>query len=374
MTEPFNVLTTLGLQSGPRVLDPKLVSKAMERYARQYAAGAYAVPLPKDIEADPDCVRLNPPGEAVAVVKRLRTGSTRADFTGDKVRIPAGSLVATHVTGGDKHELPDLSDCTVVVAYRDDHHTIEQLRAQGFAIGRIQVSSASEMKALMTKRSADYQYPAYDAAALVELPMPDVELWEVIEEAQAAQGWADDFPYYSDGSWDALSLRGFWPDQPTNRVKPAEMGKSWHAANPGNEDRVCDWTVLADRMPATRALVESLEFPGLERVSLLRMRGGSGILRRHTDVSDKTIGTRDGQLMRFFIPLATDPVNTTAVWNLAGREVEQHLGFGQLWYLDARKPHAVYARSGQDRIHLSFDAVADEAAREAVAGGVDVAA
>jgi hypothetical protein len=167
----------------------------------------------------------------------------------------------------------------------------------------------------------------------------------------------------SDGSWSAVSLRGFRRDDPTWGIKPSEMPRTWKADNPEALTYPCEWTVLADECPTMREVVESVSWwNGLERVRLLQMagRGGKGgTLSRHTDITDREGGTRDGQIVRFHIPLVTHPDIKMHSWDLDGIHRATHLPPWSMWYLDARKPHAVTNPTGVDRVHLVVDVVAD---------------
>lgn len=343
------------------------IARKMERYARSYNAGAFAMPIEKDVEKLLEENALIQNRGVLAVKKTLDRPSTRKDFTGQKFQL--SGTVITHLAADPGAVLPDLSDVNYVRAYLEDKNVENQLFEQGFYKQYVQVSAASELIGFYGRGWLP-GYAPIDVATLlkIELDVPPVQREAIAQEALTVNEWFDDFPYYSDGSWNAVSLRGFDPSDPTMRVKPSEMGKSWWAEHPDANEKWgrCDWTVLTERTPATRELVESLGFAGLERVSFLRMEGREkdGILRRHTDVTDKTMGTADGQVFRFFIPVVTYRGAKTAAWNLEGTGFECHLDPWALWYLDARKPHAVYNRSGKDRIHLSFDAVVDEAARQ----------
>ena len=190
--------------------------------------------------------------------------------------------------------------------------------------------------------------------------------------------WYDDFPYYSDGTWSAVSLRGFRPDDPQVGVKPSEMSKSWWAEHPeaaywGD----CDWTVLADRMPATRELVESVSWWGnVERVRLLRMAGRTdgkpGVLGRHSDITDRFAGVADGMIARFHLPVLTKSDVTMTAWGIDGLPRTAHLAPDALWYLDARKPHSVTNASGVDRVHRVVDVISDSVTRGMIRSGMEV--
>lgn len=362
--------------------DYKDLSRFMERYARGYGAGAFAMPLPADIEAAEERGMLYDDHGTVFVARTLDKGSTRKDFTGEAYKLEAGSTVITHLAAKPDGLLPMLDGVNYVFAYLEDENIVHQLEWQGFSLQAVRVSAASELigcYSLGGRLSVD----PVDLATVVRLPDPAMnDRWRgmMVREAQATDSWFDDFPYYSDGTWSAVSLRGFNPADPTWGVKPAEMGKSWHAKNPGALEKypTCEWTVLAERTPGLRMLVESLGFAGLERVRLLKMAsrddGKTGTLSRHTDVTDKAAGTRDGQIVRFHYPLITHEDIRMSCWNLAGDRYDTHLPPGSLWYLDARKPHAVSNPSPVDRIHLVIDVVADAKVREFILSGTDVSA
>jgi hypothetical protein len=199
-----------------------------------------------------------------------------------------------------------------------------------------------------------------------------------LAELGEVDGWYDDYPFYSDGSWGALSLRGFYPEDPTLGVKPSEMSKSWRFAHSADLARVCDWTVLAGNSPTLRRLAEVVAAalrpdrdPSdvLERVRLLRMeaRPGGGHLARHSDITDKAAGTTAGKVLRIHVPLVTRPDVTMTCWGLDGAEYAYHLPVGTAWYLDARKPHAVSNPSPVDRIHLTVDVIAGPDTRDLLA-------
>lgn len=186
-------------------------------------------------------------------------------------------------------------------------------------------------------------------------------------------GWFDDYPLYSDGSWSAVSLRGFYPN-PSLGVKPSEMDRKWKAEHPVDLKRQCQWTDLAADCPKLVSVVNE-NFPdvGLERVRLLRMAPPAGKkpskLARHTDITDKSAGTDNGKITRFHIPLITHPSSKMTAWDLEGRKAEVHLNALSVWYLDARKPHAVVHAGPVDRIHLVVDVRTNSLTRERISTG-----
>lgn len=361
--------------------DPRAAARFMNAYARRYSAGAFATPTASEISK----LRAGDPGTrgsfrewpgVMAAVRQLSRDSYRKDFTGREYKLPSGSTVVTHLAADPDAALPGLDWADAVYAYIEDHNVTHQLRAQGREAMAVRVSASSELIGCWGRAGSGFGYPPEDAATLVQLPLTVTadHRAAILREVAGLSGWHDDFPFYSDGSWSALSLRGFNPADPQWGIKPAEMSKAWWAENPQAAQYTrCDWTVLADRCPSITALVKRVGWWGeLERVRLLQMagRGGKGgTLSRHSDVTDRAAGTRNGAIARFHIPLVTHPDITMSGWNLHGRTAAVHLPPWTMWYLDARKPHAVHNRSGVDRVHLVVDVVADSEVRTAIAGG-----
>lgn len=357
-------------------------ARLLGAYAKTYAAGAFAVPSAAELEQHMAADRWHWWGSGVAGVSRqLTRTSIRQDFTGRGYALGEGARIITHLACPPHASLPSLDDFSYVFAYAEDTHVTQLLRAQGREITAVRVSAASEIVNCWGRQGSGYPYPAVDTATLVRVPLAVTpgQRDAIVAEATNISGWTDDYPYYSDGSWGAVSLRGFNPADPAWGIKPSEMSKAWWTEHPeAVQYHRCDWTVLAEKCPATVELVRSVSWwGGLERVRLLRMagRGGKGgSLSRHTDITDRAAGTRDNQIVRFHIPLVTNPDITMSAWNLRGERVNAHLPAWSMWYLDARKPHAVDNRSAVDRVHLVVDVKADAEVRRAIVNGRDVAA
>lgn len=341
-------------------------------YAKQYHAGAFATPTAAELASPAVEVRRYP--GTVVVSRRLTRPSRRHHFTGDTYTLPAGATVATHVAREPGAPIPRFGRFDYVYAYREDAELSRGLARQGLAVAAVHVTAASEIVACWSAQTGSATYSKADRATLVDLPVhvaPPVRN-AALRELAGVDGWHDDYPFYSDGTWSALSLRGFKADDPAWGVKPAEMSRAWRAEHPGAGDLRCEWTVLADRCPTLTGIARNLPFGAdLERVRLLRMAGvpgGTGRLARHTDITDRSAGTRDGAIARFHLPLVTAPDVEMMAWDLRGKRHAHHLQPWHLYYLDQRKPHAVANPSGADRVHLVIDVVADAAVRRAIAG------
>lgn len=365
-----------------RATDPRDAARFMAHYAKHYSAGAFSMPIRSDIiKLQYDGGWFEMPG-VMMVVKELARDTIRRDFTGARYVLPAGATVVTHLAAEADAQLPDLSWAAAVYAYIEDDNITRQLRQQGRAVGAVRVSASSEIIGAWTLGD-ERPYPEHDAATVRQLPFDTSAALrrEIGREVAGLRGWTDDFPFYSDGSWSALNLRGFKADEPTWGIKPAEMSKAWKVEHPEALAYVCDWTSLAAKTPGCVELVGLLEEvlggPRLERVRLLQMagRGGKGgRLSRHTDITDKAAGTANGKIARFHIPLVTDPRITMSAWNLNGKHSATHLPAWTLWYLDARKPHAVTNPTGVDRVHLVVDVEANRTVRDHIAAATEHAA
>ena len=354
--------------------DPAEAARFMNRYAHKYHAGAFATPSRGEMTAISARRRLHSWPGVLATSARLHRDSQRGDWTGRQYTIPGGTEIITHLAAEPGAAIPDLSRFGRIYAYAEDAQLTGALAGQGREICAVRISAASEIINCWGRDGSGHAYPPWDTATLVKVGEADVAA--AAEEARALAGWHDDFPFYSDGTWSALSLRGFNPADPTWGVKPSEMSRAWHAEHPGAAVRYarCDWTVLADRAPACRALTEAVAGGWeLERVRLLRMAARpdhrTGKLARHTDITDRNAGTAEGCITRFHVPLVTHPAITMTGWELDGRQVTEHLPAGQVWYLDARKPHAVANPSRTDRIHLVIDVRTDRHVRAAITAG-----
>ena len=356
----------------------KEAARFLNTYARKYHAGAFATPTAAELTK----IRADGgwhwwPGVA-AVSQKVKRPSYRKDWTGRQYYLDAGWQVISHLAAADDAELPDLGGFDRVYAYAEDGDVTGQLLLQGREIAAVKISAAGEIVNCWGRPGSGHPYPAAELATLTAINCPPLDLATVEAEVAALEGFSDPDPYYSDGSWGALTLRGFKPSDPTFGIKPAEMSKAWHREHPAEAALgTCKWTTLADRCPAIVNWILGVPWWGrLERVRLLRMAGQepgkTGRLARHTDITDRAAGMRDGLIARFHIPLVTDAAITMSAWNLRGTRATVHLAAGSLWYLDARKPHAVANPTSTDRVHLVVDVLASDAVRYEVESGVEM--
>jgi hypothetical protein len=351
-------------------MDLRWARRLLSQYVKRYHAGAFAVPVVADFDrlAAQGYVHLwRDRGDVVGLEHPTRVDSVRRDFTGRRYVVPKGTRLLSHLASTPGAELPDLRGFDAIYAYAEDMDLVAQLRFQGFAPQQVRITAASEILPLYAAKPP-YRYEDYEDATLRELPLsvPPTLQARILEEIAPIQGWRDDFPYYHHGEWSQACLRGYSREDPFWGVKPPEMSKVWKHLHPDEALRTtCDWTVLAAQMPALLELLAAIPWwRGFERVRLLRLTTGQ--LTRHTDITDRTAGTSDGQICRFHIPLVTHPDVMTFAWDLCGRPLMAHWEPWHLYYLDQRKPHAVVNPSAVERIHLVVDVVSDAAVRQAI--------
>lgn len=344
------------------------VARFLAGYAKQFGAGYRATPLADELSPAHVIEWRHQDERTVAVWEETTRPRWRRDFTGQRIGIPAGTRLVTHLARTLGAPVPNLGAFDLVMAYREDQVLSAGLMHQAREVAAVSISAAAEIVAWWGRPGMGHEYGQAERTALAHLPFerPAGLAEAVLAEVSELHGWRDDHAYYHRGEWSALALRGFRPDDPGFDIKPSEQQRSWKAEHPDAAGYVCGWTTLADECPALEELTHwASDGAAMERVRLLRLTTGQ--LRRHTDITDRAAGVRNGQVARLHLPLVTDPAITMTVWDLAGRRLETHLAPFHLHYLDARKPHAVANPTEVERVHLVIDVIADEAFRERLA-------
>jgi hypothetical protein len=348
-------------------VDPSEVARFFQQYAKRYSAGAFATPTAKDIATHPLLVRdwRGGGGRTVAFMKRLTRPSVRKDWTGQEFVLGAGATVATHVAREPGAVVPSglLEEADYLFTYVEDEPLTQRLVESGREPVAVRITAASEIIYCWGFKGEGKAYPEADLVTFRELQISvSTGLLACVQrELAMLSGWDDDYPFYSDGSWGQLSLRGF-DASPQWGLKPSEMPQKWKDENPDALSRKCGWTELATVCPGLTELSERVaQGQPMERVRLMRMfrEGKTARLRRHTDITDRNAGIRDGAISRLHFPLVTYPSVRFHCWELDGRHRDEHMAKHRLYYMDQRKPHAVTNESGRERIHLTVDVVSD---------------
>lgn len=356
-------------------MDFKQVNKQLSAYAKKYYGGQFAAPLPKELEKNPSSILVE--DGFIAIQKHLPRGSVRKDFTGRQYRIAEHSSVITHVARDAGVPLPEwFSRYNYVYSYVEDFEFSEQLLEAGFEVKAYRVSATSEIVACWCHAGE----PTVKVSEADSKTFTKVDLAVPADcfagELEKIDCWHDDFPYYSDGTWSAVSLRGYKKDDPMWGVKPSEMPKKWRDEHPDDLKLKCEWTVLSEKTPKIKSWVNDIARNGqVERVRLFRMTAKddlNGVLKRHSDIQDRDVGTKNGMLARLHVPLRTHEDIKMTVWDLTGKSRTAHLAAGGVYYLDTRKPHSVANQSPVDRIHLVVDLIVNDSVRKWICNSEEV--
>ena len=299
-----------------------------------------------------------------AAVMISRSASTRSvlDFSGRVVtRLEPGTPVVKRVAGPRAHiaELIRIN-CAQRPAlwelWQECVQDVQLAEALGFRWLGSKVRASSEIVGLWGFKLDGERPSPMEQAALVRLKLPKLNVQPLVAKlAELRPQFQQHYSSYNRGrSWTALALRGYG-----GRVdfieKPAEMSKRWKAAN----DEKLFWTL--EDTPLRYALREQAEpliaaIPGKKhRIRLMALAPGGGELTRHADITDPDAGVARGMLLRIHIPLVTNDSVRFRQWLLDGRQKDAHMGVGECWFLDVRKPHTARNDGGCERIHLVMD-------------------
>lgn len=352
--------------------DPKTVCKFFQKYSKPYMGTLYSSPMPGHIQEATEqgmlAWGLTPEGNLAWTV--LHTCSSRElrrrSFTGWQYTIPPGTQIAQYVAR-QPGVTPSFGAADVVYAYQDDHELIGFVQQAGYSLAAVKIAATSEIIGVYSRINIPPSHHPADVPSLLCMEPLDIDHQTVLREVRAITDYRDDYPYYNkNNSWAAASLRGFKPSDPLYGLKPTEMSRKWLAEHPEDAElRICQDTVLAESCPALMSTLGKFPYgAGFERVRLLRL--GRGELTRHCDITDRDLGTRNGQLCRFHMPIITHPAVRSDVWDLEGHRHSIHLKAWNLYYMDIRKPHAASNPENRERIHLTFDVVSDERLRRAI--------
>lgn len=163
--------------------------------------------------------------------------------------------------------------------------------------------------------------------------------------------------YNKSKSWSAVALRGYSKD-PAMIEKPSEMNDKWQKEHEKDHFELQDTPLMKEFEPYIGHILKMLPAKK-ERVRLMKLEPSGGILDRHTDQTDKYLGTQDGDIIRLHIPIFTNDSVFFSSWDWDGDELTTHMSEGELWYLDIRKPHRAMNGGHTERVHLVIDVVAN---------------
>lgn len=278
--------------------------------------------------------------------------------------------------------LTEFSEPTWVWIWEEDDQQRQIVEDAGYEFIGSHISSFAEIKGLYFRDAESglfpRQHPCIDPVEFLGIQRTpinlDLDVAAAVEELNNLdRGFTPHYSSYAgkgerrgERTWSALSLRGYTAD-PGFIPKPAEMSKKWKAEHTADVFELQD-TPLRAQLPAVDALTEPLtSIAKAHRIRLMRLTPGGGELRRHTDLVDKDSGISDGHVARFHIPIITNPDVIFNSWDFHGKCHKVHMGRGEVWYLDTRKPHRAINGGDTERTHLVVDVETNAAVRALLA-------
>ena len=243
----------------------------------------------------------------------------------------------------------------------------EIAKEMGFNKIGIKVNSFSDIINVYVKQNTDKKLNVFKIPKIETIHMKKIgkmsqedvaEIGGRLLELHLPDLFANHYSKYNKSkSWSAISLRGF--DQlPEMIEKPSAMNDKWQKENGDNDYFIQDTSLMKEFEPAIGRILAMLPTK-IERVRLMKLEPNGGELGRHTDQADKYLGTQDGDIIRLHIPIFTNKDVLFHSWNSEGVEEVTHMGEGELWYLDIRKPHRAVNGGHTERVHLVIDVVAN---------------
>lgn len=164
--------------------------------------------------------------------------------------------------------------------------------------------------------------------------------------------------YNKKKSWSALALKGYDSD-PVMIEKPSEMNDKWQKEHVNFDFYLQETELMYDFIPTINYILKMIPAE-TERIRLMKLEPNGGELDRHTDQTDKDLGTQDGDIMRLHIPIITNDKMLFHSWDSQGKETINNMKEGEIWYLDIRKPHRAVNGGDKARIHLVIDVIVNQ--------------
>ncbi len=274
--------------------------------------------------------------------------------------VTIGKLVGNVSTLGKQIKLLN-GDCFWLYVWAENPEHCKLAEDLGFCYVGPKITTYGELFAIYYK-GTPRTFPKVDPAEFLSIKkVCDVDVG-IIDKIRDKLAQLPEFTnhysnYNKDKSWAALSLRGYTAD-PAFITKPIEMSDKWNEENKETVFMMQD-TPLFALFPEVRELLAQFG-DKLHRVRFMRLKPGGGELERHTDQVDPDSGGMKGKLARLHFPIKTNDGVVFTVWNPKGTPQKVHMGYGECWFLDTRKPHQAINGGSEERIHLVVDIETEE--------------
>jgi len=267
-----------------------------------------------------------------------------------------------------------------LIILEEDEKQKEVATLSGFRKVGVKITTFSEIFGIYFKNKPNIltelrRHPQVDECesyCMTKLPVPDfTEVCQKIEKKISELDFSNHYSKYNKSSaWGAISLRGFSSD-PGMIEKPSCMKQKWLDEHKDEDLRLQDTTLRAS-FPEIDEILAAFPTKSFDRIRFMRLEPGGGELQRHVDHVEKDAGLRDGQIMRFHVPIKTNPNVIFTMWDINGKEIEQNMKQGETWMFDFRKPHRAVNGGDDIRIHLVIDIPMDQAMRDFITQGSNV--
>jgi len=176
---------------------------------------------------------------------------------------------------------------------------------------------------------------AHTSCRLATLRLDDASVRSELAEVQRSGAYRDSYTEFVCGSWRTCML--------------------WNASGNAGDTRIHDYegtarqTDLGRRLGGLVELVEAtFDVTHLRFARLACLAPGTVVLP-HCDYLEL-----DAELYRVHLPLQTSALALTSE-----EQTVYRMGLGEIWFLDATRPHSIANFSSEDRIHLLLDFAVD---------------
>jgi hypothetical protein len=373
----------------------------LKRYAAIFASahkphvyGAFGLAKEREVAEAMSDNRFFCNGKAGLIFRELKSGSVHHTYYGRPIEMHAGEVFISAFAAPDVESGTELlsQSCAVLAPgdnipslfpqdprsiwlelFEEDHTAKACAAALGFAYVDTNILAGSEIKGLSVK--GRHVPAACDKAEFATLAIIDEhfitegERLAILAELVAFGGWAQHYSSYNKGgSWTALALHGYLPEDSGFIIKPDEMSRKWKEEHADLLANKCWPTVAAPKFPVTLSVASRIP-GGKDRIRFMRLTPGGGELTRHADITNRDAGVADGRLARIHIPIVTNSGVVFTQWNSRGQQVVKTFPEGALCYLDQRQPHKAINGGTTERIHLVLDVESNPQIRALIAAG-----
>lgn len=272
-------------------------------------------------------------------------------------------------------QLNKFTEPTWLFIWEEDKTQRKIAKDAGFKKIGVKITSFSEMYGVYFKDAEGETrvHPVVEKAefaSMVQLKsLPDFskQAAALADRIRSLEGeFANHYSKYNKSkAWGALAIHGY-SDNISMIEKPSCMSESWQSEHENESFELQKTSLWKKLSPEIDQILSKFPTQSFDRIRLMRLQPGGGELSRHVDHVEGDSGITDGRVMRFHIPIITNPKVIFTMWNTDGEEVNQNLKQGETWLFDFRKPHKAVNGGDDIRIHLVIDVFMSEEWRQLI--------